>query len=124
MDSSKFTIGCMTWLFMRKQHRPTRVVSVRYLRDGIAGEGIIKDLSLSGSYMNGNAPVSVGMTLALQMFVPGDPEPLLIDRATVIWVKGAEFGVVFDTPTPKVAEQITTVAAKSVKTQHDSFRYG
>ena len=124
MDSSKFTIGCMTWLFMRKQHRPTRVVSVRYLRDGIAGEGLIDSLLLSGSCIIGNRPVSIGVALALQMFVPGDSEPLLIDRATVIWVKGAEFGVVFDTPTPKVAERITTVAAKSVKTQHDSFRYG
>ena len=36
--------------------------------------------------MTGNAPVSVGMALALQIFVSGDPEPLLIDRATVKWV--------------------------------------
>lgn len=64
----------------------------------MAGEGIIKDLSLRGSYLTGNAPVSVGMALALQIFVPGDPEPLLIDRATVKWVKGSEFGVDFDTP--------------------------
>ena len=43
------------------------------------------------------------MELALQIFVPGDPEPLLIDRTTVKWVKGSEFGVDFDTPPPKVA---------------------
>jgi hypothetical protein len=114
----------MTWFFRRKQPRLTRLVSVRYLRDGIAGEGIINDLSLSGSYMTGNAPVSVGMVLALQMFVPWDPEPLLIDRATVIWVKGSEFGVDFDTPEPKVAERITTVISRLVKTQYGSFRNG
>ena len=114
----------MPWFFMRKQQRPTRVVSVRYVLDGIAGQGIIDGLSPSGSCITGNRPVSVGMALALQLFVPGDPEPLLIEHAAVIWVKGAEFGVVFDTPTPKVAERITTVAAKLVKTQHDSFRYG
>jgi hypothetical protein len=108
----------MAWFFMQKHHRLTRLVSVRYLRDGIAGEGIIDNLSLSGSYMTGNTPVSVGMALALQMFVPGDPEPLLIDRATVIWVKGSEFGVDFDTPEPKVAERITTVISTLVKTQH------
>ena len=33
----------------------------QYRGDGIAGEGIIKNLSLSGSYMTGNAPVSVVM---------------------------------------------------------------
>ncbi|HSL03712.1 MAG TPA: PilZ domain-containing protein [Nitrospiraceae bacterium] len=114
----------MAWFFRRKHQRLTRLVSVRYIRDGIAGEGIINDLSLSGSDMTGNTPVSVGMVLALQMFVPRDPEPLLIDRATVIWVKGSEFGVNFDTPEPKVTERITTVISKLVKTQYGSFSNG
>jgi hypothetical protein len=91
----------MAGFAMRKNQRLKKLVPVRYLRDGIAGEGIIKDLSLSGSYITGNAPVSVGMALALQIFVPGDPEPLLIDRATVKWVKGSEFGMDFDTPQPR-----------------------
>ena len=56
---------------------------------------MLEDLSLSGNYVNGNAPVSVEMALALPMFAPGDPEPLLIDRAIVQWVKGSEFGVDF-----------------------------
>ena len=114
----------MARFVMRKHQRLKRLVPVRYLGDGIAGEGIIKDLSLSGSYMTGNAPVSVGMALALQMFVPGDPEPLLIDRATVIWVKGSEFGVDFDTPEPKVAERIITIISTLVRTQQGSFRTG
>lgn len=114
----------MAGFAMRKHQRLKKLVPVRYLRDGIAGEGIIKDLSLSGSYMTGNAPVSVGLALALQMFVPGDPEPLLIDRATVKWVKGSEFGVDFDTLQPTVAERITTVISMLVKTQHSSSRKG
>jgi hypothetical protein len=114
----------MAGFVMRKNQRLKKLVPVRYLRDGIAGEGIIKDLSLSGSYMTGNAPVSVGMALALQIFVPGDPEPLLIDRATVIWVKGSEFGVEFDTPQPTVAERITQVISTLVKTQYGSSRNG
>jgi PilZ domain len=114
----------MAGFVMRKNHRLKKLVPVRYLRDGVAGEGIIKDLSLSGSYITGNASVSIGMELALQIFVPGDPEPLLIDRATVKWVKGSEFGVDFDTPPPKVAERITTVISTLVKTQHSSSRKG
>jgi hypothetical protein len=114
----------MAWFFRRKHQRLTRLVSVRYLRDGVAGEGIIDDLSLSGSYMTGNTPVSVGMALALQMFVPGDPEPLLIDRAIVKWVKRSEFGVDFDLPQPAVAERITQVISTLVKTQHGSSRNG
>jgi hypothetical protein len=90
----------------------------------MAGEGIIKDLSLSGSYMTGNASVSVGMVLALQMFVPGVPEPLLLDRAIVQWVKGAEFGVDFGALPPKLAHRITQVISTLVKTHHGSSRKG
>jgi PilZ domain len=114
----------MAGFVMRKNQRLKRLVPVRYLGDGIAGEGIIKDLSLSGSYMTGNAPVSVGLALALQIFVPGDPEPLLIDRAIVKWVKESEFGVDFDTPQPTVAERITQVITTLVKTQYGSSRNG
>ncbi len=114
----------MAGFVMRKNQRLKKLVPVRYLRAGIAGEGIIKDLSLNGSYMTGNVPVSVGLALSLQIFVPGDPEPLLIDRATVKWVKGSEFGVDFDTPEPKVAERITTVISTLVKTQQGLSRNG
>jgi PilZ domain len=114
----------MAGFAIRKHQRLKRLVPVRYLGDGMAGEGIIKDLSLSGSYMTGNAAVSVGMALALHMFVPGDPEPLLIDRAIVKWVEGSEFGVDFDTPQPTVAERITQVITTLVKIQHGSSRKG
>ena len=114
----------MAGFVMRKNHRLKKLVPVRYIRDGIAGEGIIKDLSLSGSYITGNTPVSVGMALALQIFVPGDPVPLLIDRATVKWVKGSEFGVDFDSPQPKEAERITQVISTLVKTHHGSSSNG
>ena len=114
----------MAGFVMRKDQRLKKLVPVRYLGNGIAGEGIIKDISLSGSYITGNAPVSVGVTLALQIFVPGDPEPLLIDRAIVKWVKGSEFGVDFEIPQPKVAERITKVISTLVKTQHGSSRNG
>jgi hypothetical protein len=42
----------------------------------------------------------------------------------VIWVKGSEFGVDFDTPAPKVAERITTVISTLVKTQQGLFHNG
>lgn len=110
----------MAGFVMRKSQRLKAFAPVRYRGDGIAGEGIIKDLSLNGSYITGNTPVSVGMALALQIFVPGDPELLLIDRATVKWVKRADFGVDFDTLQPKVAEHITQVISLLVKTKHGS----
>ncbi|MGH7219387.1 MAG: PilZ domain-containing protein [Nitrospiraceae bacterium] len=109
---------------IRKGQRLKTFAPVRYRGDRVAGEGIIKDLSLSGSYIIGNKPVSVGMTLALRIFVPGDPELLLIDHATVTWVKRSKFGVDFVNPHPKMAERITQVISKLVKTQHGSSRNG
>ncbi|HEY6639315.1 MAG TPA: PilZ domain-containing protein [Nitrospiraceae bacterium] len=110
----------MTGFGMRKGQRLKTFATMRYFGDGVAGEGIIKDLSLNGSYITGNVQVSIGMVLALHIFVPGDPELLLIDRATVKWVKRASFGVDFDTHEPKMAERITQVISTLVKTQHGS----
>jgi hypothetical protein len=114
----------MAGFFVRKNQRIKRLVPVRYLGDKIIGEGIIKDLSLSGSYITGNASVSIGAELALQIFIPGDPEPLLIDRATVKWVKDSDFGVDFDTAQSEVTERITKIISTLVKTQHGSAGNG
>lgn len=62
------------------------------------------------------------MVLALHIYVPGEAEILLIDRATVKWVKKAEFGVDFDTHELEVAKHITRVISTLVKTQHGSSR--
>ena len=114
----------MAGFFVRKNQRIKRLVPVRYLGDRIIGEGIIKDLSLSGSYITGNASVSIGAELALQIFIPGDPEPLLIDRATVKWVKDSDFGVDFDISQSQVTERIAKIISTLVKTQHGSARNG
>ncbi len=114
----------MAGFFVRKNQRIKRLVPVRYLGDKIIGEGIIKDLSLSGSYITGNASVSIGAELALQIFIPGDPEPLLIDRATVKWVKDSDFGVDFDTAQSEVTERIAKIITTLVKTQHGSAGNG
>jgi hypothetical protein len=55
------------------------------------------------------------MALALQIFVPGDPEVLLINQATVKWVKGSEFGVDFETLQPNVVVQITRIIATLIR---------
>jgi hypothetical protein len=112
----------MAGFVLRKSHRLKTFAPMRYRGNGIAGEGIVQDLSLSGSYITGNVPVSVGMVLALQIFVPGDPELLLIDRATVKWVSKSKFGVDFETLQPKAAERITQIISTMVKKQRGSSR--
>ena len=109
----------MAGFVMRKNQRFKELVPVQYRGEGIAGEGMLKDLSLNGGSITGTVSVRVGMALGLHMFVPGDPEPLLIDRAIVKWVKGMEFGVKL-TPNRDVAQRITKLITEKVKTHHQS----
>jgi hypothetical protein len=105
----------MAGFVMRTNQRLKKLLSMRYRSNGIDGEGVIKDLSLSGSSMTGNVPVSVGMSLTLQIVLPGDPEPLVIDQAIVKWVKESEFGVDFEKLQPKVAADISTIISALVR---------
>ena len=70
----------MAGFILRKGQRLKTFATMRYFGDGVAGDGIIKDLSLNGSYITGNRPVSIGMVLALHIYVPGEAELLLIDH--------------------------------------------
>jgi len=109
----------MAGFSMRKNQRFKELVPVLYRGDKTVGEGMLKELSLSGGSIKGNAPVSVGMALRLRVFIPGDQEPLLIDRAIVKWVKDMEFGVEL-TLQNQVAERITKLVADKAKKQHGS----
>jgi hypothetical protein len=105
----------MAGFVLRKNQRLKKLVSVRYRTDGINGEGIIKDLALSGSSITGKVPVSVGMALSLQIFLPGNwEEPLHIEKAIVKWVKGAEFGVDFVRLQPEVVAELTSIISALV----------
>ena len=105
---------------MRKNQRFRASVPVLYQGKEVAGEGMVKDFSLSGWQIRGNEPVSVGMPLVLRVFLPGEPEPLRIDQAIVQWVKGLEFGVEFDTPLRKVLDRIEQIIAGFVQKHHGS----
>ncbi len=105
---------------VRKSQRIKTFATLKYRGYKLTGEGIIKNISLHGSHIIGNVPVTVGMVLVLQIFVPGISELLVIDRATVRWAKRAEFGVHFDNPRPEVAERIVEVVATLLKAQPSS----
>lgn len=114
----------MAGFVIRKNQRFRESAQVQYRGEGVFGEGRIKDLSLSGSHVAGEVPVSKGMTLALHVVLPGDSEPLLIERATVQWVKGSDFGVDLGAPQRRVAERITKIVAELVQKQYGALRHG
>lgn len=108
----------MARFVLRKSQRFKKSFLLQYRGEGIFGEGRIKDLSLNGGQVAGEVPVSKGMSLALRITLPEEPELLIIDKADVKWVKGLEFGLEFGTLHKKVSERITKVISELVKKHH------
>ncbi|MFO0706386.1 MAG: PilZ domain-containing protein [Nitrospira sp.] len=109
----------MTKFVVRQNQRFKDTTSVVYRGHGLSGEGLLKNISLTGGQIKGTTPVTEGMVLALEIRLPTGDEPLLIDRAVVQWVKGLEFGVELK-PQRDVAERIIKLIADKVVTQHGS----
>ena len=67
--------------------------SVYYSSDDVQGTGIAWNLSLNGWRVDGTHPVDPGTVVTLCVFLPGQHPTVFIDRATVRWSRGQEFGI-------------------------------
>ncbi|MGH7181128.1 MAG: PilZ domain-containing protein [Nitrospiraceae bacterium] len=74
---------------------PARM-SMLYLARDFAGQGIVCEISRVGCRVLGNDPVVAGEAMSVRISLLTYPKPLVIEQATVRWVKGLEFGVAFD----------------------------
>jgi hypothetical protein len=110
----------MAGFYLRKNQRFNEMMSVWYWREGTACGGLLKELALSGGSITGTVRVSVGMVLRVQVCVPGDPEPFLIDRAMVKWVKRLEFGVEFEQLPGRVQARLQHLISRLVHDQGDT----
>lgn len=81
---------------LRTYSRVPAQMSMMYLGPDYAGQGMVRELSRVGCRAVGNYPVVSGDTLSIRISLPTHPKPLVIDQATVQWVKGLEYGVAFD----------------------------
>lgn len=91
---------------LRIESRPPVQISMVYLGQNSSGEGIVLDLSHMGCQILGDYPVVVGETLRVEISLPTSQKPLLIERATVKWVKELEFGLAFKRLQPQEADQL------------------
>jgi len=81
-------------------------ISMMYLGQYSAGQGIVRELSRVGSRILGNDRVVAGETLSVRISLPSHPSPLVIEQATVQWVKGLEFGMVFEHLHPRETHRL------------------
>ncbi len=59
------------------------------------GEGVTKDISLSGCKMISEHPVTRGTLLSLMIALPDGEGPLKLSSAHIVWVSGCHFSVRF-----------------------------
>lgn len=59
------------------------------------GEGVTRDISLSGCKMISERPVTRGTLLSLTIALPDGEGPLKLTSAHVVWVSGCHFSVRF-----------------------------
>jgi PilZ domain-containing protein len=83
-------------------------ITMIYLGQHSAGQGIVQELSQVGCRTLGNDRdrVVVGDTVRLQLSFPTSDKPLIIERAIVKWVKGLEFGIAFEQLPPRDADRL------------------
>jgi hypothetical protein len=87
------TAPVRTTFHVRSFRRFSIQCSVYYSSDEVEGTGIVWNLSLNGWRVDGTYPVDPGTVVTLCVFLPGQHPTVFIDRATVRWSRGQEFGI-------------------------------
>jgi len=81
-------------------------ISMMYLGQYSAGQGIMQELSRVGCRILGNDHVVAGETVSVRISIPTYSSPLVIEQATVQWVKELEFGLVFEHLHPRETHRL------------------
>ncbi|TKB92470.1 MAG: PilZ domain-containing protein [Nitrospira sp.] len=99
--------------------RPYRRVPTQrvlyYLSGKCVGKGIVTNLSQSGMRVRGEHAIEPGLDLALRLTLEDDGPTIDIDRATVRWVDGNEFGLDFVRLSPLAKKHISAALHQQVR---------
>ena len=80
--------------FRIRSHSRFRVdCPVYFLGSNFLGKGSLVDLSRTGTRIEGEHTVPRGTLLAVRLFLPDREAPVRIDRASVRWCHGRDFGL-------------------------------
>ena len=78
---------------IRSFHRFPVQCRAYYSHNKERGTGTIWNLSLTGWRIDGTLPVAPGTVLSLWIVPPDKAPTIFVDRATVRWSRGVEFGL-------------------------------
>lgn len=85
----------------RKHPRfPVSLSSTLVHKDHFSHAGSVRNLSIKGCRVDSIISPFTGMQLAMQLHIPGEPQPIMIDNAAVRWSGSAGIGLEFLTVAP------------------------
>lgn len=76
------------------------------------GQGRTLDMSAGGCRIESDMKVEQGAKFECRLHIPGLDWPLRIDEATVRWIKGNSFGIVFSRIAPEEFAKLKTVLSE------------
>jgi len=92
---------------------PTWLV-LYYLSGECVGKGVVTNLSQSGMRVQGDHAVEPGLDLALRLALADNGPTIEIERATVRWVDGYDFGLDLVRLSPLAAKHIAHVLSQQI----------
>lgn len=93
---------------------PTQHV-LYYLSGKCVGKGIVTNLSQSGMRIQGEHALEPGLDLALRLTLSIDGPTIEVERATVRWVDGYDFGLDFVHLGPVAAKHIRETLSQQIR---------
>ena len=86
-----------------------------YLSGEYIGKGVVTNLSQFGMRVQGEHAVEPGLNIALRLTLADDGPTVEIERATVRWVDGYDFGLDFVHINPAAAKHIASLLNQQIR---------
>jgi hypothetical protein len=86
-----------------------------YLSGEYVGKGVVTNLSQFGMRVQGEHAVEPGLNIALRLTLADDGPTVEIERATVRWVDGYDFGLDFVQINPAAAKHIASLLNQQIR---------
>ena len=100
---------------LRPYRRIPTWLALYYLSGECVGKGIVTNLSQSGMRIQGEHEVEPGLDLALRLTLSDGGPTIEVERATVRWVDGYDFGLDFVQLGPLATKHISDALSRQIR---------
>ena len=104
-----------TTFVLRPYRRIPTWLVLYYLSGESVGKGIVTNLSRSGMRVQGDHAVEPGLDLGLRLTLEDNDTTIEIERATVRWVDGYDFGLDLVRISPDVTMHIARLVSQRIR---------